>query len=218
MDPIRVLITGGCGFLGTSIISALLSSKRYAITAIDINPPSLGSSTFTADVRYVRCDVLDVSSLQKVFAEARPAIVIHTVGVYPLGAKRYSMKGKEVVFKVNIEGTRNVLEASKECGAKGLVYTSSVTVVLDKMDRDFRNVDERWGAGDVDTSYGLSKVCRSNPFYRNRICLPDFLRLIVAAAFHHFTAISAACLALQHPLTTSSSKRYHTYTKLRSRL
>jgi dTDP-4-dehydrorhamnose reductase len=161
MDPIRVLVTGGCGFLGTSIISALLPTKRYAITAIDINPPSLGSTTFTADVRYVRCDVLDSPSLSKVFAEARPAIVIHTVGVYPLGAKRYSMKGKEAVFKVNVEGTRNVLEASRGCGAKSLVYTSSVTVVLDKLDQDFRNVDERWPAGDVDTSYGLSKVCSS---------------------------------------------------------
>jgi sterol-4alpha-carboxylate 3-dehydrogenase (decarboxylating) len=160
MDQIRVLVTGGCGFLGTAIVSALLTTKRYAITAIDINPPSLGSTTFTADVRYVRCDVLDPSSLQKVFAEARPAIVIHTVGVYPLGAKRYSMKGKEAVFKVNVEGTRNVLEASRECGAKGFVYTSSVTVVLDKLDADFRNVDERWPSGNVDTSYGLSKVCR----------------------------------------------------------
>jgi sterol-4alpha-carboxylate 3-dehydrogenase (decarboxylating) len=186
MDPIRVVITGGCGFLGTSIISSLLSSKRYAITAIDINPPSLGSSTFTADVRYVRCDVLDTSSLQRVFQEARPAMVIHTVGVYPLGAKRYSMTGKEVVFKVNVEGTRNVLEASRECGAKGMVYTSSVTVVLDKMDRDFRNVDERWVAGDVDTSYGLSKVCRSIPFDRNQIILPDLLRLSIAAIFHYF--------------------------------
>ena len=203
MDPIRVLITGGCGFLGTSIISSLLTSKRYAITAIDINPPSLGSSTFTADVRYVRCDVLDTSSLQKVFQEARPALVIHTVGVCPLGAKRYSMKGKEVVFKVNVEGTRNVLEASKECGAKGMVYTSSVTVVLDKMDRDFRNVDERWVAGDVDTSYGLSKVCWSLPFDRNRTTLPDFLRLFIAAVFPHFHRYICNCSFLPPPILSN---------------
>jgi sterol-4alpha-carboxylate 3-dehydrogenase (decarboxylating) len=159
MDPIHVLVTGGCGFLGTAIVSALLDTKRYAITAIDINPPSLGSNTFPTDVRYVRCDVLDPEALAKVFNEAAPSIVVHTVGVSPLGMKRFSMKGKEIVFKVNVEGTRNVLEASRECGAKGLVYTSSVTVVLDELDKDFANVDEEWPTGRAATSYGQSKVC-----------------------------------------------------------
>lgn len=158
MELPRVLVTGGCGFLGTAIVSALLDTKRYAITAIDVNPPSLGSTTFANDVRYVRCDVLDASSLSNVFSEARPAVVVHTVGVYPLGTKRYSMKGKDAIFKINVEGTKNVMAASKEHGAKGFVYTSSVTVVLDELDQDFRNVDERWPTKRANTSYGLSKV------------------------------------------------------------
>ena len=158
MDSIRVLVTGGCGFLGTAIVSALLHSKRYSVTVIDLNPPSLGSDTFTNSVRYVRCNIMDSSSLSSVFSEARPAVVIHTVGVFPLGTKRYSMRGKDAVFKINVEGTRNVIEASRECGAKAFVYTSSVTVVLDELDRDFRNVDERWPTGGVHTSYGQSKV------------------------------------------------------------
>ncbi|KAI8936126.1 hypothetical protein NX059_007625 [Plenodomus lindquistii] len=158
MDQIPILVTGGCGFLGTRIVAHLLSAKRFAITAIDINPPTLGTSTFTASVRYVRANVLDTEALQKVFAEARPAIVVHTVGVYPLGTARYSMKGKDAVMKVNVEGTRNVVSAAKECGAKGLVYTSSVTVVFDELDKDFRNVDEGWPVGMAGTSYGISKT------------------------------------------------------------
>lgn len=158
MEQIPVLVTGGCGFLGTSVVSQLLKTKRFAITAIDINPPSLGSTTFTASVRYVRANILDNEALQKVFHEARPAIVVHTVGVYPLGPARYSMKGKEAVFKVNVEGTRNVLKAAKECGAKGMVYTSSVTVVFDELEADFRNVDEEWPTGRAGTSYGMSKT------------------------------------------------------------
>jgi len=158
MEQINVLVTGGCGFLGTAIVSALLETKRFAITAVDVNPPSLGSSTFPTKVRYVRANILDLEALQKVLNEARPAIVVHAVGVYPLGAARYSLEGKDTVFNVNVEGTRNVLQAAKECGAKGLVYTSSVTVVLDKLSQDFKNVDESWPKGNVDTSYGLSKV------------------------------------------------------------
>lgn len=161
----RVLVTGGCGFLGTEIVSALLATKRYEITAIDINPPALGTTTFTQDVRYVRANVLDRDALQKVFDEAKPAMVVHTVGVYRLGTARYSMKNKEGEFTVNVEGTRNVLEASKECGAKGLVYTSSVTVVLDELGKDFKNVDEEWPTGRAKTSYGQSKVGLIRLFY-----------------------------------------------------
>ncbi|KAF2630736.1 3-beta hydroxysteroid dehydrogenase/isomerase [Macroventuria anomochaeta] len=158
----RILVTGGCGFLGTEIVSALLATKRYDITTIDINPPALGTSTFTQSVRYVRANILDRDALQKVFDEAKPAMVVHTVGVYRLGTARYSMKNKEGEFTVNVEGTRNVLDASKECGAKGLVYTSSVTVVLDELGKDFRNVDEQWPTGRAKTSYGQSKTIAEN--------------------------------------------------------
>ncbi|KNG49283.1 eukaryotic translation initiation factor 3 subunit b [Stemphylium lycopersici] len=154
----------------------------YAITAIDVNPPSLGSTTFANDVRYVRCDVLDASSLSNVFSEARPAVVVHTVGVYPLGTKRYSMKGKDAIFKINVEGTKNVMAASKEHGAKGFVYTSSVTVVLDELDQDFRNVDERWPTKRANTSYGLSKAIAED--------------IVLAASTHEF----ATCALRSAPI------------------
>lgn len=169
-ERIRVLVTGGCGFLGTEIVSALLATQRYEITAIDINPPALGTTTFTQHVRYVRANVLDRDALQKVFDEARPAVVVHTVGVYRLGTARYSTRNKEGEFTVNVEGTRNVLEASKECGARGLVYTSSVTVVLDELGKDFKNVDEEWPTGRAKTSYGQSKVGKRNLFL---VCQPQ---------------------------------------------
>jgi len=158
MSQTNILITGGCGFLGTSLISSLLATNRYSITAIDITPPSLGTRTFPSHVRYVRADVLDPSALQTVFTEAQPAIVIHAVAIFPIGVARYSTKGRDAVFKVNVEGTRNVVNAARECGARGLVYTSSTTVVVDSLAHDFRNVDEKWPAGDVDTSYGQSKA------------------------------------------------------------
>jgi hypothetical protein len=167
-ERIRVLVTGGCGFLGTEIVSALLATQRYEITAIDINPPALGTTTFTQDVRYVRANVLDRDALQKVFDEAKPAMVVHTVGVYRLGTARYSTRNKEGEFTVNVEGTRNVLEASKECGAKGVVYTSSVTVVLDELGKDFKNVDEEWPTGRAKTSYGQSKVGKSVPSWLHK--------------------------------------------------
>lgn len=157
MAPIKVLVTGGTGFLGSRIVEALIEAKSFEITALDINPPALGTQSYP-EVKYVRANVLQQEELRKAFSEARPTIVIHTVAVIPLGDARYSTKGKEAVFEVNVGGTRNVLNVSKECGAKGLVYTSSVTVVLDELEVDFKNVDETWPTGRATTTYGQSKV------------------------------------------------------------
>ncbi|EMD91215.1 hypothetical protein COCC4DRAFT_71421 [Bipolaris maydis ATCC 48331] len=194
MDPPHVLITGGSGFLGTSIISALLNTTKYTITALDISLPPLGTQTFSSNprVRYTRCDILDVPSLSKVFAETKPTAVIHTAAIFHVGTRRYSMKDRDAVFKVNVEGTRNVLEASKEHGVKAFVYTSSITVLCDDLSRDFKNADETWPLGKVDTSYGQSKALaeslvltsnspslattalRSAPIFgpTDRICIP----------------------------------------------
>ncbi|KAF2474761.1 C-3 sterol dehydrogenase/C-4 decarboxylase-like protein [Lindgomyces ingoldianus] len=152
----RVLVTGGTGFLGSEIVKALVKAKSYEVTAVDINPPALGTSTFS-HVRYVRANVLHLEELVKVFNEAKPTIVVHTVGVYTLGHARYSRKGKDAIFAINIRGTKNAIAAAKECGARGFVYTSSIAVLGDEIDADFANVDETWPTGSATLVYGQSK-------------------------------------------------------------
>ena len=157
MSLTKVLVTGGTGFLGSEIVKALVNAKEFAVTAVDVNPPSLGTNSY-AEVDYERCDVTNVEELRMVFRRAKPAVVIHTAAVNLLGAARYGMKDKDAVFAVNVDGTRNVIGASVDCGAKAFVYTSSVTVLLDELDRDFVNADETWTTGRATTIYGQSKV------------------------------------------------------------
>lgn len=153
----RILVTGGSGFLGSEIVKQLVETKQYSVTVMDINPPSMGTETFPS-VHYVRANVLKPEELQKVFQETKPTIVIHTVGIYDVGDARYTSKNEKIVFEVNVQGTRNVVEAAKECRANGLVYTSSFTVLVDEIEADFRNADETWPTGRATLAYGKSKV------------------------------------------------------------
>ncbi|KAL1591600.1 hypothetical protein SLS60_011850 [Paraconiothyrium brasiliense] len=75
MASTRVLVTGGTGFLGSEIVKALVEANGFAITALDINPPSLGTSSYSG-VTYVRCDILKLGELREVFKKAQPTVVV----------------------------------------------------------------------------------------------------------------------------------------------
>ncbi|KAK7180611.1 3-beta hydroxysteroid dehydrogenase/isomerase [Paraphaeosphaeria sporulosa] len=176
MAPTTVLVTGGTGFLGSEIVQALVEAKNFAVTALDINPPSLGTVSYPS-VTYVRCDIMDLERLREVFKETRPTVVtilegpafvepmliwlaykLHTVAVNLLGESRYSTQGRDTLFSINVDGTKNAVQVSQECGVKAFVYTSSVTVLLDQLEENFRNADETWSTGRATTLYGQSKT------------------------------------------------------------
>lgn len=156
----RILVTGGTGFLGSEIVKKLAETKQYEITALDLNPPALGTGTVIG-VRYVRANILKPEELEKVFEKDKPTLVVHTVGLYDAGAGRYNMKKRDIIFEVNVQGTQNVVEAARKCGAKGLVNTSTFAVLVDEINGQFPNADETWPTGRATLAYGQSKVWRS---------------------------------------------------------
>jgi len=119
MKQEKYLVTGGCGFCGVEIVKNLLD-KGHKVRVIDIEglPSELGG----LGVEFIKCDVRDK---QKVFEVCKGIDrVIHTVAKVPI-----SKAGKEFI-EVNVNGTRNVLEASLECGVKKVVHISTSAVQL----------------------------------------------------------------------------------------
>ena len=74
------------------------------------------------------------------------------------------MSGSDALYrKVNVEGTKCVVEACQESGVKALVYTSSASVVSDNVS-ELVNADERWpviGEHAQTEYYSLTKVTLS---------------------------------------------------------
>jgi len=157
MDRKTVLVTGGTGFLGSEIIKALVQTNAFKVIALDINPPSPGTKIYS-HVDYVRANILKKQDLTQAFKKARPTIVVHSASLVPPHEARYDGKDRAVMFELNVTGTKNVIEAAKKEGVKGLVYTSSFAVVVDDIENDFPNVNEDWPTGNATLVYGQSKV------------------------------------------------------------
>lgn len=113
----RVLVTGGTGFVGANIVRALLADG-YGVRVL-ARPTSNRKALTGCPVEVVVGDVLDRDSLRPAIAGCR--LVFHAAADY-----RLWVPDPAVLYRTNIEGTRNVLEACTSVSVERIVYTSSV--------------------------------------------------------------------------------------------
>ncbi|NLG23987.1 MAG: NAD-dependent epimerase/dehydratase family protein [Clostridiales bacterium] len=117
------IITGACGHLGSTIARAL-AARGERVRALAL-PGESDRALQGLNVEIVRGDVLDSASLDALFI-GPGAVVIHAAGIISIKAKSDPM-----VRAVNVEGTRNVIDACRRRGARRLVYVSSVHAIPD---------------------------------------------------------------------------------------
>src|SRR6266567_2503814 len=110
----RVLITGGTGFLGVHLARKLLKDK-YHVTLFDLAP--LDATDLMGKVTVITGDIRDRATVAR--AMKGQELVVHAAAALPIVVK------KEIIFDVNINGTRNVAEAAQKAGVKRLVFISS---------------------------------------------------------------------------------------------
>ncbi len=120
MDRQKLLITGGRGFLGTELASALDGTYDIILTSTDPSEdsPSGESSRWPE----VGVDITDLDSLRATFEEVRPDVIIHAAAMKSVGeAERDPLECADV----NVMGSQNVARAAMEKGCGVVVGLSS---------------------------------------------------------------------------------------------
>lgn len=116
-------MTGGAGFLGTVIVEKLLAlTPQVRIIVLD---KVVSEQQYSPQIHFYHADITVLEEVDKVFKATDPDAVLHTAGLIPSLSERYQRRQENVVFNVNVNGTKNVLAAARETGCKAFVYTSS---------------------------------------------------------------------------------------------
>lgn len=130
----NILITGGAGFIGTRLTSALLqgapSSRIWILD--NLHPQVHGlhpvPPTFPDSVKFVRGDVADKAIMQSVVSSAQPELIYHLAAETGTGQ---SYDAVSRYCEVNITGTANLIEAVRALGGatvKNIVLAASRAV------------------------------------------------------------------------------------------
>jgi dTDP-glucose 4,6-dehydratase len=111
----RILVTGGAGFIGSAVCRHLVLERRWTVLNLDkltyaANLKSLAAVENQANYRFVRADVCDRVALKALFSEFAPEAVVH------LAAESHvdrSISGSAEFITTNINGTYTLLEAAR---------------------------------------------------------------------------------------------------------
>jgi sterol-4alpha-carboxylate 3-dehydrogenase (decarboxylating) len=154
----KVLISGGTGFVGSATVRALAEKHpNCAITVIDRRPPG-PQHVLPEKFEFMQVDVTNAYEVSKAFQAVNPDVAIHTAGIVPGLADRFGRRLEREVWKIKVEGTRNMLDAATENGTEAFVYTSTCCVTTDDMRMSYPNINERWPTSPTSLIYGESKV------------------------------------------------------------
>lgn len=155
----RLLVTGASGLLGSKIV--LLARRNYEVIPLhnvkSLHPDSL------------KLDITDQKQVLDLFSRLKPDVAVHTAAETSVDKCE---TWKELAWKINVEGTRNVAAACTEIGAK-IVYISTDYVFDGEkglyIEGDIPNPINHYGITKLEGENQVEKLCKNYVILRTSV-------------------------------------------------
>ena len=116
----KVLVTGGAGFIGSHIVDGLRAAGHGVAVLDDLSSGERGN--LPGDVPLHVADIVDTQAVARVFAAERPDVVCHQAAQMSVSR---SMRDPLFDAEVNVFGSLNVFEHAVRVGVRRIVFASS---------------------------------------------------------------------------------------------
>jgi nucleoside-diphosphate-sugar epimerase len=142
----KILVTGSAGLVGVELIKQLLAAGENVRAIYHSSPLTI----VHPNLEIIQCDILDIIRLEEIMKGITH--VYHSAAVVS-----YDPKDKRKIFKINIEGTANVVNACIEANVKKLVHVSSVAALGRMRNNEMVTEQMKWTEDTSNSIYGKSK-------------------------------------------------------------
>jgi dihydroflavonol-4-reductase len=156
-----IAVTGANGLLGSFIIRKLIDQKEPFIALRRAN----SDLSLLADVQdlitWREADILDPVSLEEAFEQVTH--VIHTAALVT-----FNPRARRRLYRINVEGTHNVVNASLHKRVKKLIHVSSVAALGRLKGEHYINEDHKWSDDSLNSGYAVSKYLAELEVFRGQ--------------------------------------------------
>jgi UDP-glucuronate 4-epimerase len=142
----KVLVTGGAGFIGSHVSKSLLEKEHSVVIVDNFNnyyDPALKKRRVKdllehLNFKLYKTDISNYKALENIFKKEKIDTVCHLAAQ---AGVRHSLEAPFVYEKSNVLGTLNLLELSKELKVKKFVFASSSSVYGESKNKKFSETD-----------------------------------------------------------------------------
>jgi UDP-glucose 4-epimerase len=117
----RLLVTGGAGFIGSNTVDALIAGGQGEVAVLD--DLSAGKrAQVHPKARFHEADLRDAEKVRQIVAQERPEVIIHLAAQMDV---RRSVADPPFDAQVNVVGFLNLIEAARQHGLKRVIFSST---------------------------------------------------------------------------------------------
>lgn len=139
----KILITGGCGFLGSNLAAEALKRKDELFVFDNLSRSgsvdNLGWLKTQGNFNFFHGDIRNANDVKWVIKEVKPDAVFHLAGQV---AMTTSIEKPSFDFEINVVGTHNILEAVRLCASAAIIIYSSTNKVYGDLEQYSYSEDE----------------------------------------------------------------------------
>lgn len=143
----KIMVTGGCGFIGSHIVDALIGNGDEVCVVDNLSTGNM--ENLNPKATFFEIDITSLQ-LKDAFISFKPEVVYHEAAQIDI---QKSIKEPKFDTAVNILGSVNILECCRDYGVKKIIYASSAAVYGDPV---YMPVDEKHQVNPM-SFYGISK-------------------------------------------------------------
>ena len=144
----NILITGGAGYIGSHTAEILISNNKKVYIVDDLSTGF--KKLINKKAKFYKTNILNKKEIKRIIVQDNIDSVIHLAAVLSVGE---SQKKPKKYNKINIEGTKKLLEAIKNTKVKNFIFSSTCAVYKD----GFTKVTEKTKLGPTSV-YGKTKL------------------------------------------------------------
>ena len=179
----KVMVTGGAGFIGSHLVDRLLSDGEEVLAVDDLSSGSLGNlsdarRSSTGKFTFQRVDVTS-TALADLIKRSKPEVIFHLAAQVDV---RKSISDPIKDAMINVIGTLNLLQAATESGTRKVVFTSSGGCIYGEPGPDRLPVTE--------DQVFLPEAMPESPYGVSKKIVYDYLRYFSVVKDLDYTALA----------------------------